>query len=299
MTTTTTTRESESFGFSLDNVPERDRERVEALIPNPLIAERYVSRSLNGVRDLEAFAFHMEERENIALEGPTGSAKTTAARAFAALHSLPFHAIAINGGIDPSAIWGQRVITEDRSLEWIDSDALLVVKYGGVLVADELRMMSARIAAALHEITDIRRSVTLASKEGETIKAAHPLLIVATTNPVTYAGNGLMSPAFARRFVWIDWPYLEEVERDLVKSESLLDMAHNIRSLPEVSTPVSTDTLQALERHAQGMGISYAMARFVERFTESERAGVKRACEMAAPNIAAELIEENGESAKL
>ena len=248
-----------------------------------------MSRTLSGVRDLDALASHMEAGENVLLEGPTGSAKTLVARAFAAAHGLPFYAIPVNGAIDPGTLWGRYVVREDRSLVWVDSPAALVLMHGGVLVWDEVNMAHPRILSAFHELLDDRRSVTVLEHEGDVIKSHAATLYVATMNP-GYGGTAELNEAFRRRQdAIISWPYLPEVERVLVESSTLLEFANEVRALPEVRTDLSTASLVRLEDMAGSLGLAYASERLVSLFRESERGGVRRALDLYLPAIASDL----------
>lgn len=276
-------------GFDLDAVPTEDRERVAALIPNPAIVGAYVSRDVDGVADLSAFAAALEARTNVLLSGPTGSAKTTAARAFAALHGLPFVSLPINGAMDPGTVWGRFVVDEDRNLVWVDSPASLVLRYGGVLVFDELNMASPRTLAAFHDLLDVRRSATVAEHGGEVIKAHASTLFVATMNP-GYEGTARVNQALSRRFDWpILWPYVDEVETVLVPSESLRNFARDVRDLSMVRTDLSTDTMVTFCRTAERLGIRFAAGRLLAGFSDGERGGVRRALELHLPSIANDL----------
>jgi len=98
-----------------------------------------------------------------------------------------------------------------------------------------------------------------------------------------------MNGALNGRFVKWVWDYDRGIESQLVVSPTLLDLAESIRTLPEVTTPLGTRTLMSFERHVARFGVAYALARLVDRFRESERAGIRRAVEMSAPAISADL----------
>lgn len=312
-TTTTTTNEAEAVRDALglrvpealgmidrDALPEGIADRLAALVPpiasgpDPDGVSGYVIRTIDGVRDLDLFAIALDNRRNVLLTGPTGSAKTSAARAFAAVHGLPFVAIPVNGGIDPGAVWGRWIVGADGRLSFEYSPAALVVRYGGVLVLDEANMMHPRIAAAFHELLDVRRTLTIAENGGEVVRASAALLIVATMNP-GYDGTARLNQAFARRFAgavgWsIVWGYDPAVEAALVPSESLRDFAASVRDLPEVRTDLSTDALVGFVENVDLVGADFAAARLVAGFSEAERGGVSRALELRLPAIVAELL---------
>lgn len=304
MTTTTTTTTAPDYyvpaaldAFNLDAVPERYRATLAGLIPAPETGPTtdgvsgYIPRTLDGESDMTVFGKAMDARFHVVLNGPTGSAKTSAARAFAALHGLPFYSIAVNGGIDPSAVWGRWIIDANGALEWVPSNAALVAEYGGVLVLDEYNMAHPRIMAAFHELLDVRRSVTVPENNGAVIPVSDALLIVATANP-GYAGTADTNQALNRRFAWpFVWGYSPEVEAVLVPSPTLREFAADVRESPDVRTDLSTDTLVVFIDTAAMTSPEFAAARLVDAFKPSEREGVRRALELRLPTIASELSD--------
>jgi MoxR-like ATPase len=122
--------------FDMEHVPAEHRRRLADLIPDPRIAAGYVHRSIDGFEDFDLLDYAMRERENVLLEGPTGSSKTTVARAFAASRGLPFVAVECNGAMDPGTVLGRTMVDENGVPTWVDGDFLLVVRYGGVVLLD-------------------------------------------------------------------------------------------------------------------------------------------------------------------
>lgn len=307
MTTTTTTAAyipEAITDWSIDHVPAHHRDAMRALIPSEAAAPStdgysgYITRMIDGVRDMDAFGIAMDAGYHVLLTGPTGSAKTSAGRAFAALHGLPFYSIAVNGGIDPAAIWGRWNMegTEGDEgaparLNWEWTPAGMIAQWGGVLVFDEVNMAHPRIAAAFHELLDIRRTLTIPEYNGAVVNVSDAVFIVATMNP-GYAGTVELNAALARRFAWrIEWPYSDEVESVLIPSETLRAFARDVRESADVRTDLSTDALVVFCDTAAAVSPEFAAARLVDAFKPSEREGVRRALELKLPTIAAELAE--------
>lgn len=287
-----TTVELPSFDLSL--VPVADRDRVAALIPDPRIAEAYVHRLIDGVYDFDALDDAVEDCENVILAGPTGSSKTTLFRAYAAARGLPFCLVECNGAMDPGTILGRTMIAPDGSVRWVDGDFTLVIRYGGVVLIDEVNMAHPRITAAFHQLLAVTRRMSI-PEAGETIiagrggDAPQPTLFGAAYNP-RYQGTVRLNEALSNRFPMpLDWDYDRAVEEALTTSRRLLDMAYNIRSLAEIRTPVSTNMLMEFERHYYRRGISWASTLFVNHFPTEERAPVSRALEANAEAISQEL----------
>ena len=95
--------------FDLDQVPAQHREQVENMIPEPRFEDIYTHRHIvspvNGATylDFDVFSDAFATKHNVMLPGPTGSGKTTAWRAYAAMLRLPYVTVEFQGGFDFSA----------------------------------------------------------------------------------------------------------------------------------------------------------------------------------------------------
>lgn len=284
--------------FDLDTVPDEDRARVEALIPDPRIADLYVHRKIDGCEDFDLFDTAVEEVENVMLAGPTGSSKTSAFRAYAAARGLPFALVECNAAMDPGMVLGRTTIGPDGTVGWIDGDFTLIVRYGGVGLVDEVNMAHPRVTAGFHQLLAVTRRMSI-PEAGETVIAGRgglgdpqPTLFGAAYNP-RYQGTVRLSEALSNRFaIQLVWDYDPEVEQALVRSTSLLDLATHIRSLAEIRTPVSTNALMEFERHVDRLGLRLACTLFANRFAPEERSPIERALEAVVENIEQELAED-------
>src|SRR5215471_6940114 len=135
-------------------------------------------------------------------------------------------------------------------------------------------------------------------ENNETIRAGRgglgdpqPVLFGACMNPTRqYEGTLRMNPALLNRFAQQHrWPYLREVEEQLLHSPRLIDLAESIRSLAEIRTPVPTNALMELERHYFRYGWAAAARIFVNRFDAAEANPIMRALEANSANIQREL----------
>lgn len=286
--------------FDLSTVPEHDRERVAALIPDARIANGYVHRDVHGVEDFELLDAAVELRHNLLLTGPTGSSKTTLYRAYAAARQLPLAIVECNANMDPKSVLGRMTIDPKSGLPtWVDAPLMLVIRYGGVAVFDEVNLAHPRVTAAFHGVTSVMRRVDL-SENGEVVAAGRggtgapqPVLLGAAINPTSYNGTSRMNQAFRNRFpMSVDWPYLRDVEEQMIQSTTLLDLADSVRSLAEVQSPVSTNMLIEFERHHEALGFDLAAAMFVNHFDDDEQGPVERALEANSAMILSELTTE-------
>lgn len=281
--------------FDLNTVPAEDRDRVEALIPDPRIADAYVHRTIRGWEDFDILDGAVEDVENVLLMGPTGSSKTTLFRAYAAARQMPFCLVECNAAMDPGVVLGRTAISADQGVGYIYGDFSLVVKYGGTGLLDELNMSHPRVTAAWHQLLAVTRRMSL-PEAGVTLIAGQgglgepqPTLFGGAYNP-RYQGTVRLNEAMNNRFaVPLEWGYERAVEAQLVDSHRLLDMADNVRSLVEIRSPLSTNMLMEFERHARRYGIPLASEMLVNGFAPEERAPVSRALEANQAAIAKEL----------
>jgi len=278
--------------FDLSSVPVHHRDRVADMIPSPGWADQYVHRFVDGEYDFDIFDGAIEDRENIILTGPTGSSKTTAFRAYAAARGLPFSLVECNAAMDPGTVLGRTATIEgpegEALIEYVFGDFLLTIQYGGVSLIDEVNMAHPRVTAAYHQLLAVSRRVAV-PEAGTTVLGAYPLLLASAKND-RYQGVVRMSEALLNRYaIPLDWGYEREVEERLVRSKRLLDMAYNLRSLPEVRSPLSTNALQEFERHLGKYNPSFAAGCLVRRFEREERPSIRRALDANLPRILVEL----------
>jgi MoxR-like ATPase len=288
--------------FDLETVPEHDRPRVAAMIPDPRIALAYKHRMVRGWYDFDLLDYCVSKKKNVILAGPTGSSKTTLFRAYSAARQLPFNAVECNGAMDPGIVIGRTGFLPDGTAGWIDGDMLLVHRYGGVNLIDEINMAHQRITAAWHGQLSVMRSISVPEnsevvkagrggipKNGDSRNYPQPTLFGGAYNP-RYQGAVRLNEALGNRFPTpFKWDYERSVEEQLCKSSRLLDMAYNLRSLAEIRTPVSTNMLMEFEEHARDLDMGMAEYFFVNHFASEEEGPVSRAIEAHSAAIAAEL----------
>lgn len=286
-----------------------------AEIPDANYVDRYIGRAFEGITDFELFGYAMEHGQNVLLEGPTGPGKTMSVKAFAAKHKLRFYSVPSNVGVEPSQMFGKYIPDESvpGSFIWQDGGVTDVVRNGGVLLINEINFMPPRVATALFGLLDDRREIVLLDHRGEVVRAhrgkgalggcwcllasadcdQRRVLVVGDLNP-DYLGTSPLNLALRNRFgIQLDWDYDPNVEKQLVKSSTLLNViATNMRKgLKEgaFTTPVSTNMLMEFEKVASQFGIALAVRIFVNHFQADERQAVKTVFDGVQSNLEREI----------
>lgn len=284
---------------------EADDEEVietDAYVPAPEIGDRYVSRKLHGLYDLELLTYALDNAINVLLMGPTGAGKTMLGEAYAAKAEMLYYSLPCDVSIDPSALFGKIVPTEDGEFEWVDGPVTQLVRYGGVLNISEVNFMPPRIAAALYPLLDSRRYLPLLGHRGEVIRPHGPncwcdldedeckaqwLLIIADMNP-QYRGTQDLNAAFKNRFaIKAHWDYDDKVEKTLIGNPALMRFANQLRQKvgTELRTPVATNMLIEFEKFESALGLEFASENFLAAFEPSERGAVKNVYDTHKGNI--------------
>lgn len=253
---------------------------------------QYVNRELHGIEDFEVFDVARKNKNNILLQGPTGSAKTLVAKEYAAQRGIPFTKVSCSVSVNPTELFGRFVPNGQGGFVWQDGSVTQALRQGeGVLLLDEVNMMHPKIAASMFPLLDSNRSVILMDKDSEIITAGEGLLIIGTMNP-NYAGTMKPNYAFVNRFPLIFyWDYDAAVEKQLVKSPTLLKLVNNWRQQKgnlTISSPLSTNMMMEFEFNVQHLNIDLAINSFIQHIAqENERSGM-----LGAFAVSKKAIEE-------
>ncbi len=280
-----------------------------ASVPDQSIARSYVARKIGGIDDFVIFDLALNKGWNLLLEGDTGAGKTMAARAYAAHKGMFFYSTPNNVGIDPSQLFGKYIPDETGASigKWQDGPVTDMVRYGGVLLMNEINFLPPRVATSLFSLLDGRREMVLLDHKGEVIRAHRPdcwcslsddecerhwLLIVGDMNP-GYLGTQDLNQALRNRFeLQVEWNYDSTVEKQLVKSSVLLDFANKMRKSRkdgDISTPTSTNMLVEFETLVFDMGptigLGFAMQNLVQHYDSEDRGAVQSALKTMESNL--------------
>jgi MoxR-like ATPase len=288
MTDTVTDTRDLSWLDEVENLD--DRERLANLIPAVDKAEAYTHRNVADLTDFATFDSAMRLMHNIMLPGPSGSGKTTAARAYAAANGLPFVSVEVNGQMDFATVFGDLVQDPaTKAWAWRDGDFTLVVRYGGVIMIDEVNFAAPKFTAALHGLLDARQTLTLPNLGA--VRKSKRCLIVSAYNPL-YTGVVNLNEAFLNRFTFtIPWKYDPAVEQERigVYSKTLLALMRSLRAEDGIRTDVGTNWGEDFIEVAADASPQVAALMGTARFADTEQEIVRASIEAKLPQICREL----------
>lgn len=278
--------------FDLKAVPEHHRDQVEALIPSKAVLEAYTSRQVAGFDDFEVFNSARRLAHNVLMAGPTGSGKTTAARAYAAYLGAPFVSVEFNGGLDPASTLGTTQVDHKTGLpQWIDGEITLAARYGpSVIMLDEVNFAPARFTAAFHGMLDARQNLYI-SELGTRVEKHPQCVVFAAYNP-RYRGTNMLNEAFLNRFAYqLEWGYDPDVEEERIGaySATLLSTVRRMRAEKEVVSDIGTNAMEEFIHIGNDLDIEAAAMFFLNRLQPEDRAICSKVLEAQQHTIAAEL----------
>lgn len=168
------------------------------------------------------------KRLNIMLVGPAGSGKTTAAMTVAKLLNLPFRT---NGALDQAYKVSGYLSATDVYRQTAFRDAW---EHGGVYLFDE---MDGSFASALLELnTALANTHMTFPDRAEPVERHDDCIIIAGTNTwglgasTEYNSRQKLDAASLDRFVGIEWPIDERLERAMAGDQSWARRVQSIRA---------------------------------------------------------------------
>jgi len=265
-------------------------------VPDKSWAERYINRKnvgKSGMTDFEMLNIIKANNQNLLIRGHAGSGKTMCVLAWASAMDYRYYNISANVGLEPSHLFGSWIPTEVAGkYKWQDGPVTDLVRNGGVLLLNEIDFIPERITTVLFGLLDDRREIQLLENGGEVIKAHPDLVVIGDHNP-NYRGSRPMNQAWKDRFAhkW-EFDYDRAIEKKLIKSGSLLDVAQKLRDTydkGEIETPVSTRGLEMLVKNINNVGLDYAIGTYINGFADDEREAVELVFSTAKVNIASDF----------
>jgi hypothetical protein len=280
--------------IEVDNANESELAYMNMIsVPDPKWAKQYVNRKFNGKTEWDIYDEALKDGDNILIEGGAGSGKTISVQSYASARGMRYFNVSNSNGIDPSQLFGRWIPKADgQGYRWQDGAVTLLVRYGGVLLLNEVNFLPERVSTVLYSLLDYRREIQLLENGGEVIKAHPDLLIIADMN-AGYRGTHELSQAWNDRYtIKLEFPYDKAIELKVVGNRALLSLADKLREQydkEEITTPISTRSLVAFIKNAKRFGLDFSITSFVNGFNKEERGGVRLACETFKENIADEM----------
>lgn len=115
---------------------------------------------------------HGGDARNISFSGPAGSGKTTVAKIIAGALNLPLRLVTGKAGVDSSVYLGYESIQSQNGTsvtKWHDGPITEAVRYGALLLFDEVNLTSPEVIGTLNTLLDDTRALVL--DNGEVVKA--------------------------------------------------------------------------------------------------------------------------------
>ena len=188
---------------------------------------------------------------HLLLEDLPGLGKTTLAKALAASFGVSFRRIQCTPDVMPSDITGVSIFNQQtQAFEFIAGPV-----FTQVLLADEINRTSPRTQSALLEAM-AEGTVTV---DRQTYTLTPPFFVIATQNPIEFAGTYPLPEAQMDRFMMrisLGYPDPDSEVR-------MLQSHQRSEQLPQVRALMSAEQLLLLRRHAERVAVSPALLRYI------------------------------------
>ncbi len=144
---------------------------------------------------------HDGKLKTLSLSGPAGTGKTFAARMIAGALNLPLQIVVGKAGVDSSEYLGSYQIVSkngETNSVWKDGAIAEVVRYGGILLFDEINLAEPEVVGSLNTLLDISNCLCLSN--GETLPAHEKFFYIEAMNIGSgFDGTNKMNNSHRRR----------------------------------------------------------------------------------------------------
>jgi MoxR-like ATPase len=198
-------------------------------------------------------------RGHVLIEDVPGVGKTTLAQAFARSLGLSFQRIQFTPDVLPSDITGFNLYDLKRGTMDFHRGAIM----SQVILADEINRSSPKTQSSLLEVMQ-ENQVTV---EGVTYPVPQPFMVLATQNPIEYAGTFPLPEAQLDRFLMrIQLGYPDHVEEIQILQQHL--RPPEISSLAVVADQAA---IEALQDECDAVRVSDPVLEYIARIIERTR----------------------------
>ncbi len=198
-------------------------------------------------------------RGHVLLEGPPGVSKTLLASTFSRCLGLDFKRVQFTPDILPLDIIGGFVFNlKDREFEFRKGPV-----FTNILLADELNRAPPKVQSALLESMQERQ----VSVEGHTEKFPFPFMVIATQNPLEFAGVYPLPEGQLDRFmVKLSFKYPSVEAEASILERNLSDI-----EIGEVKTVLTRGELEELVKQVREVKVSPEVLAYLAKVAEATR----------------------------
>jgi MoxR-like ATPase len=256
----------------------------------------YYPRKFFGKTEREIYDTARMFQENVLLTGDAGTGKTSSARNYAAENGLPFVTIECTQQIDQGVTQGSFVPTgQGNGVKWKYSQLATAIQQPSVILINELTRMSPKAASLFLRLLEERE--LLIEPMNQVIKVHPGVLFIADQNTgIGYTGTSKQDAALVDRFnIKLEFHYDTNIEKNFIKSPTLLAFASNIREASELndefSVPMSTRLLKNFVSQASRLNFEFAVNSMLSNYPkmDGERDAIKMRFDADVSQIADEL----------
>lgn len=245
-------------------------------VPTKEQVGHYIPRLFTGgVTEKQSWDFARKHKFNVLLEGHAGTGKTTSPMHDSYLNNQGCVVVSHSIGIELAHLIGKQAIVNGEVIFQYGVLVQAMIK-GDKFVADEIDFALPKILQRYQDVLQ-NRLITLVENNGEVIHAHPNFQFVATYNNGYRHSNKLNEALLDRFKLKLRYDYDHEIEKQLIKSPTLLELANQMRAESiqgTYSTPISLRLLLAFQELTE-LNYDFAVDNFVMSFNDEERSSVK------------------------
>ena len=253
--------------------------------------QNYIERKLHNVKETTIYDLAKANGFNVLIEGHAGVGKTSSAMNYAYQNGQGCYVASCSVGLEVGHLVGKTIIKNNGEAGWVDGVLTQAMKNGDVFVLDEIDFGTPKILQRLQDVLQ-NRTLSLMENGGEVVTAHPNFMLIATYNNGYRHSNKLNEALLDRFKIKLYFDYDETIEKQLIKSSTLLKIANQMRadSIAGIySTPISLRILTTVEKLAKELNYDFAIENFLMNFNDDERPSVKLLLEAHRTQLEPEL----------